>query len=829
MSLALLYRQNLGAAVGATVQASPPPSDFARAAGLGFVCAALIGSAAPCTPVQAGNAQAPQSLGTVGSGFYQSAVPCASPLGTVVLAAPPGSDVVSLPPPRVWPAQQPALIAGPGLLGAFVGAPAQQLPAQSMVPWSAPLRANTGLLGAFARAATSELQEVAQSQFWSPVVAVGDPIMATGPVPPFTAAWPTEAAHPRLAGAAVVFAAVVSGSTASPGEHTFGAHSVAIYNAEAAKTQVWASVPASGGGSRAEYRFGAHAVAIYNAEAQKTQVWQAVQAGTPLGHVLGAEYVFGVHASALYSAEAEKTQVWQSVVGYTAPIGILGSFVGAAPQLLDLTVPAQVWTPTFSPQGYIFPQAEADPQEYRDPQPYVAGSAWSVPIQSLRSYVAAPQAVDLTLQPQVTVAAQAPQGSLVAPALYAAPQANEAAAGRGYVSAAAPGHQGPTVGSFVTPPQAFDPTLPALSVRPARTSGTASRFVAAAPQPLDLTVPAFVARAVQNPGGPTVRSFATPPQQVDLTVPPQVWRAVFAAPVASRFVVAAPQSVDLTLPARVVGARPSPPAPASPVGAFVAVPQQAADLRGSGTVWPPLTVGRHVAQSYFAAPQVLASWPQGYYQPPAIFNKRGVLGGWYAAAPQVLSAWPAAYTWSSAHLGPKGALVVPFYFAAPPQVDWIRDDPWGPYFLKPIAPRQFGWMEVIALLQLGVRGVNVNVNMVMEALAQARVQGARSTFLEGSACFVNASYYDINDLGFTPAAVQYRIDDLLSETNILPWTAIAPAAMNQVTVTSAQNQMVSLTRDSEEHQVLFQVTDGYGDVNYGRVIFNLVRVVAEEA
>ena len=74
-----------------------------------------------------------------------------------------------------------------------------------------------------------------------------------------------------------------------------------------------------------------------------------------------------------------------------------------------------------------------------------------------------------------------------------------------------------------------------------------------------------------------------------------------------------------------------------------------------------------------------------------------------------------------------------------------------------------------------------------------------------------------------------ELDDLLSETNILSWTAIAPAAMNQVTVTSAQNQMVSLTRDSEEHQVLFQVTDGYGDVNYGRVIFNLVRVVAEEA
>ena len=38
--------------------------------------------------------------------------------------------------------------------------------------------------------------------------------MATGPVPPFTAAWPTEAAHPRLAGAAVVMACTSVCSTA---------------------------------------------------------------------------------------------------------------------------------------------------------------------------------------------------------------------------------------------------------------------------------------------------------------------------------------------------------------------------------------------------------------------------------------------------------------------------------------------------------------------------------------------------------------------------------------------------------------------------------------
>jgi len=59
---------------------------------------------------------------------------------------------------------------------------------------------------------------------------------------------------------------------------------------------------------------------------------------------------------------------------------------------------------------------------------------------------------------------------------------------------------------------------------------------------------------------------------------------------------------------------------------------------------------------------------------------------------------------------------------------------------------------------------------------------------------------------------------------VLPWTSITPAAVSEVIVTSAQNAMISLSRSFERHEMVFQITDGFGDVNYARVVFDVVRV-----
>jgi hypothetical protein len=105
------------------------------------------------------------------------------------------------------------------------------------------------------------------------------------------------------------------------------------------------------------------------------------------------------------------------------------------------------------------------------------------------------------------------------------------------------------------------------------------------------------------------------------------------------------------------------------------------------------------------------------------------------------------------------------------------------------------------------------------------VQGAQSCFIEQSACFVTATYFDIDGNPFTPAAVRYRLDDVCSGVNIVAWTALTPAESNQVTVQALQNSLISFTAASEDHQVLFQITDGAGNVVNARCVFSLLRVV----
>lgn len=102
---------------------------------------------------------------------------------------------------------------------------------------------------------------------------------------------------------------------------------------------------------------------------------------------------------------------------------------------------------------------------------------------------------------------------------------------------------------------------------------------------------------------------------------------------------------------------------------------------------------------------------------------------------------------------------------------------------------------------------------------------AQPAFLEGSACYVNAAFFDQTGNPLTPAALSYRIDDLLSGEQILDWTTITPEATVQVLVTGEQNEMVSFSRPAETHQILFSITDPAGNEPfYARALFDLIRI-----
>jgi hypothetical protein len=109
------------------------------------------------------------------------------------------------------------------------------------------------------------------------------------------------------------------------------------------------------------------------------------------------------------------------------------------------------------------------------------------------------------------------------------------------------------------------------------------------------------------------------------------------------------------------------------------------------------------------------------------------------------------------------------------------------------------------------------------SLSQTGIQAAESAYLEGSACQLQASWFDADRNPYTPLLVNYRIDVLESMTQVLAWTSITPAQVNMIAVTSAQNAMVNLTSESETHQALFQITGQDNNVSYERVTFKIMR------
>ena len=112
------------------------------------------------------------------------------------------------------------------------------------------------------------------------------------------------------------------------------------------------------------------------------------------------------------------------------------------------------------------------------------------------------------------------------------------------------------------------------------------------------------------------------------------------------------------------------------------------------------------------------------------------------------------------------------------------------------------------------------------AVSLTGLQGAQSAYPQGTSSIVTAEYLDIHGVPFAPQNVQYRIDDLVSGANIVPWTPVTPlGTTNAIVITQAQNAMVSLTLESETHQLLMQIEDGYGTPYYADVQFDIVRVI----
>jgi hypothetical protein len=557
----------------------------------------------------------------------------------------------------------------------------------------------------------------------------------------------------------------------------------------------------------------------------------------PQGNTASIEYTFGVHAATLYNAEAEKSDYWTPLSAgarptcgayvVTAPLqtdswpqqpaitraiapqppGTAASYISAAPPNTDalLLQPAlrasQVAgaTPTTGAYAYARP---ADP-------PPLPSYAWPAPNAGpgiLGAYTSAPPVQEALKQappPSLRTPLTAGPGFLGA-FVAGAPQEQPKQAPPVWLDqplVAGPGKLGAftwAVGQDPTQSRAWQ--LAPIVAGP----GFLGHFAWATGQ--DPTQPpARVQAAAPTPPVLTtgfLGSYATVAAQDQRQPSPAVRAALVAGatPTLGAFARTLEQPQD-----RPTGQRwPSALSPAA-LGSFTFTLAQVPELRGAW-VWSPTTgpaqlgVYAHTLEQPQERPAV-QRWP-------SVASPIGSLGAFVATAGQD-QRQTAAQTWA-----PTGQLLTGRLgrFAYVAEQGQIQDRPTAGIWVSVAAPAPLVFGPPFRIRAWAVD-------------QWGGTEGARTAFREGGAGFVVARYYAEDGELFVPEAVAYRIDDVHSGQNLVPWTSLAPAMQNLVTITAAQNAMVSLTRQHEAHQVLFRVTETSGVVDYARVIFNVVRTV----
>lgn len=100
---------------------------------------------------------------------------------------------------------------------------------------------------------------------------------------------------------------------------------------------------------------------------------------------------------------------------------------------------------------------------------------------------------------------------------------------------------------------------------------------------------------------------------------------------------------------------------------------------------------------------------------------------------------------------------------------------------------------------------------------------ALAVFIEGSTAIVTIAYFNTKGLPFVPNRVQWTLTDMSSGIVLVPYTDIVPVELsNAVTIPGNKNGMVNKTRASEQHEILFQVTDNANQISYARAIFEII-------
>lgn len=98
---------------------------------------------------------------------------------------------------------------------------------------------------------------------------------------------------------------------------------------------------------------------------------------------------------------------------------------------------------------------------------------------------------------------------------------------------------------------------------------------------------------------------------------------------------------------------------------------------------------------------------------------------------------------------------------------------------------------------------------------------------EQSTAYVTATFRDKTGTAATPTAISYRIDDVATGQEIRDDTAITPAASTvEITLTPADNAVVSPRLEVERHVVTVTGTYGEDDAVRAQYVYEVVNLQA---
>ncbi len=96
---------------------------------------------------------------------------------------------------------------------------------------------------------------------------------------------------------------------------------------------------------------------------------------------------------------------------------------------------------------------------------------------------------------------------------------------------------------------------------------------------------------------------------------------------------------------------------------------------------------------------------------------------------------------------------------------------------------------------------------------------------EGKSITLELTHLDKDKALVTPTTLQYRIDDLTNNREVLDWTAVSsPGSTNTIVITATQNAKLHRNQKRERRQITTEATDSSGAKDPEEFYYDLIQI-----